>query len=106
MNAATRILLLSNGHGEDLSGALIGRELQALGHRVEALPLVGHGRAYFLRAFFEQFNGEDVATQLAVIAHAVVRVFALEVAPIAALAEQQQPVVAQTVFLVRAFIAA
>ena len=41
-----RILLLSNGHGEDLSGALIGLELQALGHRVEALPLVGHGRAY------------------------------------------------------------
>ena len=44
--SAARILLLSNGHGEDLSGALIGRELQALGHRVEALPLVGHGRAY------------------------------------------------------------
>ena len=43
---SARILLLSNGHGEDLSGALIGRELQALGHRVEALPLVGHGRAY------------------------------------------------------------
>lgn len=41
-----RILLLSNGHGEDLSGALIGRQLQQLGHRVEALPLVGHGRAY------------------------------------------------------------
>jgi uncharacterized protein (TIGR03492 family) len=44
--AAARILLLSNGHGEDISGARIGRELQALGHRVEALPLVGHGRAY------------------------------------------------------------
>ena len=44
--AAARILLLSNGHGEDLSGALIALELQALGHRVEALPLVGHGRAY------------------------------------------------------------
>jgi uncharacterized protein (TIGR03492 family) len=41
-----RILLLSNGHGEDLSGALIGRQLQQLGHQVEALPLVGHGRAY------------------------------------------------------------
>ena len=41
-----RILLLSNGHGEDLSGALIGQELQKLGHRVDALPLVGHGRAY------------------------------------------------------------
>ncbi|MEN9539990.1 MAG: hypothetical protein RLZZ459_81 [Cyanobacteriota bacterium] len=41
-----RVLLLSNGHGEDLSGALIGKELQRLGHHVEALPLVGHGRAY------------------------------------------------------------
>jgi uncharacterized protein (TIGR03492 family) len=41
-----RILLLSNGHGEDLSGALIGRQLQQLGHAVDALPLVGHGRAY------------------------------------------------------------
>jgi hypothetical protein len=41
-----RILLLSNGHGEDLSGALIGQELQRLGHTVHALPLVGHGRAY------------------------------------------------------------
>ena len=41
-----RILLLSNGHGEDLSGALIGQALQQRGLAVEALPLVGHGRAY------------------------------------------------------------
>jgi uncharacterized protein (TIGR03492 family) len=41
-----RILLLSNGHGEDLSGALIAQALQGLGSEVEALPLVGHGRAY------------------------------------------------------------
>jgi uncharacterized protein (TIGR03492 family) len=41
-----RILLLSNGHGEDLSGALIAQALQGLGCEVEALPLVGHGRAY------------------------------------------------------------
>ena len=40
------ILLLSNGHGEDLSGALIATELRARGYRAEALPLVGHGRAY------------------------------------------------------------
>ena len=40
------ILLLSNGHGEDLSGALIAPELRARGYRAEALPLVGHGRAY------------------------------------------------------------
>ncbi|CAK6699550.1 lipid-A-disaccharide synthase-related protein [Synechococcus sp. CBW1107] len=40
------ILLLSNGHGEDLSGALIGRALAERGLTVDALPLVGHGRAY------------------------------------------------------------
>lgn len=44
--SGARVLLLSNGHGEDLSGALIGEALQRIGHRVEALPLVGHGRAY------------------------------------------------------------
>ncbi len=41
-----RILLVSNGHGEDLSGALIGADLRRQGLVVEALPLVGHGRAY------------------------------------------------------------
>ncbi|QEY32911.1 hypothetical protein EVJ50_12405 [Synechococcus sp. RSCCF101] len=40
------ILLLSNGHGEDLSGSLIGAELQGMGHRVSALPLVGTGEPY------------------------------------------------------------
>lgn len=40
------MLLLSNGHGEDLSGALLARELQQRGIAVEALPLVGHGHAY------------------------------------------------------------
>ncbi|MCP9775305.1 lipid-A-disaccharide synthase-related protein [Cyanobium sp. WAJ14-Wanaka] len=40
------LLLLSNGHGEDLSGSLIGQALGAQGQRVMALPLVGHGRAY------------------------------------------------------------
>lgn len=42
----TRVLLLSNGHGEDLSGALLARDLQQRGVVVEALPLVGHGHAY------------------------------------------------------------
>lgn len=41
-----RLLLLSNGHGEDLSGSLLGQRLQALGHDVKALPLVGLGQAY------------------------------------------------------------
>lgn len=42
----SRLLLISNGHGEDLSGALLGEALQAEGVAVEALPLVGHGKAY------------------------------------------------------------
>lgn len=41
-----RLLLLSNGHGEDLSGAVLGQALLCLGHRVDALPLVGQGCPY------------------------------------------------------------
>ena len=41
-----RLLVLSNGHGEDLSGSLLGQRLQALGHDVKALPLAGLGQAY------------------------------------------------------------
>ena len=41
-----RLLLLSNGHGEDLSGALLGQSLKAQGHNVEALPMVGRGSPY------------------------------------------------------------
>ena len=41
-----QILLLSNGHGEDVSGALIGQALQSLGHNVQALPLAGLGNPY------------------------------------------------------------
>ena len=44
--AMAHILLLSNGHGEDLSGALLAQELQKQGHSVQALPLVGLGGAY------------------------------------------------------------
>lgn len=42
----SRILLISNGHGEDLSGSLLGRELRQRQQWVEALPLVGAGEAY------------------------------------------------------------
>ncbi|MEB3304995.1 MAG: lipid-A-disaccharide synthase-related protein [Cyanobacteriota bacterium] len=42
----SRLLLISNGHGEDLSGALLGQALRAQGIAVQALPLVGHGEAY------------------------------------------------------------
>ena len=41
-----RILLLSNGHGEDLSGSRLATELVLQGHSVQALPLVGLGSAY------------------------------------------------------------
>lgn len=41
-----KILLLSNGHGEDLSGALIGKDLQKFDHQVEAFPFVGHGYSF------------------------------------------------------------
>ena len=40
------ILLLSNGHGEDLSGALLGQALIDCGHTVTALPLAGLGQPY------------------------------------------------------------
>tara|TARA_Y100001968_G_scaffold309084_1_gene328548 strand:- start:7 stop:1206 length:1200 start_codon:yes stop_codon:yes gene_type:complete len=42
----SRILFLSNGHGEDLSGALVANALEKLGHEVKALPLVGKGESY------------------------------------------------------------
>jgi uncharacterized protein (TIGR03492 family) len=42
----SRVLLLSNGHGEDLSGSLLGRALRGHGVAVAALPLVGHGLPY------------------------------------------------------------
>jgi uncharacterized protein (TIGR03492 family) len=42
----SRVLLISNGHGEDLSGARLGQALRQRGLIVEALPLVGHGNAY------------------------------------------------------------
>ena len=41
-----RVLLVSNGHGEDLSGACLGKALRERGLEVAALPLVGHGEAY------------------------------------------------------------
>ncbi len=43
MNA---VLLLSNGHGEDLRAASLGCALRDLGLAVEALPLVGQGQAF------------------------------------------------------------
>jgi len=42
----SRILVLSNGHGEDLSGCILARRLISVGNTVEALPIVGYGEAY------------------------------------------------------------
>ena len=42
----SRILLLSNGHGEDLSGSLLAKHLVQRGDFVEALPIVGDGENY------------------------------------------------------------
>ncbi len=41
-----KILLLSNGHGEDLSGSLIAKQLINSGFSVDALPIVGRGMHY------------------------------------------------------------
>ena len=41
-----RVLLLSNGHGEDLSGSLIAKQLLNSGFSVDALPIVGKGLHY------------------------------------------------------------
>ena len=41
-----RILLLTNGHGEDLSGSLIAKRLLKSGYSVDAMPIVGKGIHY------------------------------------------------------------
>ncbi len=41
-----KILILSNGHGEDLSGSLIAKEFIKSGYSVNALPIVGKGKHY------------------------------------------------------------
>jgi uncharacterized protein (TIGR03492 family) len=48
---APSILLISNGHGEDLNGGLIAERLKALRPdlRLAALPIVGRGQAYTRR---------------------------------------------------------
>lgn len=42
----TRLLLVSNGHGEDVIAATLARRLRAAGCELAAVPLVGRGRAY------------------------------------------------------------
>ena len=42
----SKILILSNGHGEDLSGSLIAKQFVKSGYSVNALPIVGNGYHY------------------------------------------------------------
>ena len=42
----SKILILSNGHGEDLSGSLIAKQFIKSGYSVHALPIVGKGNHY------------------------------------------------------------
>lgn len=42
----TRLLIISNGHGEDTMGVLLGEALRERGLSVSAFPLVGEGGAY------------------------------------------------------------
>jgi len=42
----SKILILSNGHGEDLSGSLIAKQFLKSGYSVNALPIVGKGNHY------------------------------------------------------------
>ncbi len=57
-----RLLLLSNGHGEDLSGALLGKALTRLNHEVDALPLVGVGSPYVDRKIAVLGKTKDFST--------------------------------------------
>lgn len=41
-----KITIVSNGHGEDIIGAVLATELMGLGYTLEALPTVGKGMAY------------------------------------------------------------
>lgn len=44
----TKILLISNGHGEDLNGSLIGEALSSIDSNliIDAFPIVGQGKSY------------------------------------------------------------
>ena len=53
---------MSNGHGEDLSGSIIGTHLIKLGHEVESLPIVGLGKAYSKVGITNIFNLREFST--------------------------------------------
>lgn len=41
-----KIVIISNGHGEDIIGMSLAKELAALGYTIQAIPIVGKGLAY------------------------------------------------------------
>jgi len=57
-----RILLISNGHGEDLSGSLLGKKLIEMGNQVEAFALVGKGNAYRKERIRNRGLGREFST--------------------------------------------
>ena len=42
----SKILFISNGHGEDLSGSFLAKYLVDKGYLVDTLPIVGNGENY------------------------------------------------------------
>ena len=62
LSPAPRILLISNGHGEDLNGGLIADGLRqcAPGLRLAALPIVGAGSAYERRGLPLLYQGRPL----------------------------------------------
>ena len=57
-----RVLVISNGHGEDEIAAVLGEQLSRLAQEIdlEAFPLVGNGRAYLKRGITVVMQGEDL----------------------------------------------
>lgn len=62
LSPAPRILLISNGHGEDLNGGLIADGLRQCSPRLElaALPIVGAGSAYGRRGLPLLYQGRTL----------------------------------------------
>jgi len=57
-----RVLVISNGHGEDEIAAVLGEQLIRVAQEIdlEAFPLVGSGRAYLNRGIAVVMQGEDL----------------------------------------------
>ncbi len=56
------ILIISNGHGEDLSGALIAKALISIGNKVDAFAMVGKGNTYTNKGISNLGLGREFST--------------------------------------------